>query len=867
MHRAEEKFLPDSTLRPGLADNAASRILATFDHRSQVEKRIVICGSTDDGSSWLGCWHSNDLEETYPVAEYGGSDGVFWTSWVEPSSVHSGGRPRVDLWSLVDTLGLVAGRVFPLDELGYHDMSMIDLASAPGGPDGHFGVLSLVMRTDTSLPLACMICPAGADSSVISSFTTSNCRFTMADIDATNRHGYLAYDDFYADSLQWRLLVARVDCDSVHNDGIFQAYNWWHTDGSHMEYPAVAAHGGKVVIAYQKTAEGQPGNPDVHCAYSPQGDLAALAFVVVANSADAERYPRIQWISGDVYVCTFIKNNGLYAAFSNTAGQSWGGRDPDQRVGLRPERVPGVGRRRDGRSVGQDHLGVPQREQRRHALRGLRAATSDDPHRSGGRGGSVPDDPGGDQCLESGGSHPTGRRDLHRHRESGPRLLRQGDHDSVAKRECGGVRPGCAGQSLVSFRDCTFMTNSSYDGGACMFYEQSTPHMEDCVFLGNTADSDGGAVYFWSTDGEVTMSRFEGNHASAWGGAVMTHQGSPSFAACTFHENAATVAAAMAFDSTLVGTLDACEFTENQATQYGGALYCYDTTLRIEACRFYANTAPNGSGIYSAYGPLTIEASTFAGNQSTGSGTVAAYGAVRDGEEGGLRTSLQLAGCTLTGNTAASNRGAGLDLIGGATATADRTIIASGTGKAVYCASGTSATLTCSDVWGNSQGNWTGCLQGQSGVNGNISSDPKLCGAASPDEPYSLRSDSPCAPANNPQCGQVGAWPVGCLTAEVGETLLLPVRAELGPIVPNPFCAGAWVRFAVPAGSERVQLSIHDVAGRLVRRLAEGMTAPGVHRVLWDGRDESGRAVPGGIYFCRLVSGRERLAERVVLVR
>jgi flagellar hook assembly protein FlgD len=75
------------------------------------------------------------------------------------------------------------------------------------------------------------------------------------------------------------------------------------------------------------------------------------------------------------------------------------------------------------------------------------------------------------------------------------------------------------------------------------------------------------------------------------------------------------------------------------------------------------------------------------------------------------------------------------------------------------------------------------------------------------------------------------------------------------------------VSFAVPAGSERVELSIHDVAGRLVRHLTEGATAPGVQRVLWDGRDESGRAVPGGIYFCRFVSGSERLAERIVLVR
>jgi hypothetical protein len=49
-------------------------------------------------------------------------------------------------------------------------------------------------------------------------------------------------------------------------------------------------------------------------------------------------------------------------------------------------------------------------------------------------------------------------------------------------------------------------------------------------------------------------------------------------------------------------------------------------------------------------------------------------------------------------------------------------------------------------------------------VNDNFSENPLLCGDDNPTEPLTLHSDSPCAEANNPTCGLVGAWDVGCDT-------------------------------------------------------------------------------------------------------
>ncbi len=70
------------------------------------------------------------------------------------------------------------------------------------------------------------------------------------------------------------------------------------------------------------------------------------------------------------------------------------------------------------------------------------------------------------------------------------------------------------------------------------------------------------------------------------------------------------------------------------------------------------------------------------------------------------------------------------------------------------------AFVTCTDAFANQPANYSGMLD-QTGLNGNISVDPRFCAGAGPED-YPLRKDSPCAPANN-TCGVLmGAFPVGC---------------------------------------------------------------------------------------------------------
>jgi len=84
--------------------------------------------------------------------------------------------------------------------------------------------------------------------------------------------------------------------------------------------------------------------------------------------------------------------------------------------------------------------------------------------------------------------------------------------------------------------------------------------------------------------------------------------------------------------------------------------------------------------------------------------------------------------------------------------------------------------------------------------------------------------------------------------------------------VPNPFNPTVTLSFSISEPT-RVSLCIYDVQGRLVRRLVDRVIETGQHRVRWDGKDERGRVVGSGVYFCRLSSRVHEETQKMVLLK
>jgi hypothetical protein len=91
----------------------------------------------------------------------------------------------------------------------------------------------------------------------------------------------------------------------------------------------------------------------------------------------------------------------------------------------------------------------------------------------------------------------------------------------------------------------------------------------------------------------------------------------------------------------------------------------------------------------------------------------------------------------------------------------------------------------------------------------------------------------------------------------IAEAGTRSVQFGLEPPEPSLFRSSVELRFGLPAPAG-VSLAIYDATGAVVRRLARGVRAAGVHCLTWDSRDEQGRTVPAGAYFCRLEAGGRR---------
>jgi hypothetical protein len=90
--------------------------------------------------------------------------------------------------------------------------------------------------------------------------------------------------------------------------------------------------------------------------------------------------------------------------------------------------------------------------------------------------------------------------------------------------------------------------------------------------------------------------------------------------------------------------------------------------------------------------------------------------------------------------------------------------------------------------------------------------------------------------------------------------------ATLGQNYPNPFNPATTIPYTIERESE-VTLVVYDVAGREIKRVAEGQKPVGSYTAVWSGTDERGFQVPSGVYLVRLQAGSDVHTKKMILTR
>jgi len=94
----------------------------------------------------------------------------------------------------------------------------------------------------------------------------------------------------------------------------------------------------------------------------------------------------------------------------------------------------------------------------------------------------------------------------------------------------------------------------------------------------------------------------------------------------------------------------------------------------------------------------------------------------------------------------------------------------------------------------------------------------------------------------------------------------LPGSMSLRDAYPNPFNPLVNLGFELQ-DSARLELSIYDVQGRLVKMIAQAYYNSGNYNFQWDGMSSQGETMSSGVYLVRLTSASDQQIQRIMLLR
>jgi K319L-like, PKD domain/FlgD Ig-like domain len=87
-------------------------------------------------------------------------------------------------------------------------------------------------------------------------------------------------------------------------------------------------------------------------------------------------------------------------------------------------------------------------------------------------------------------------------------------------------------------------------------------------------------------------------------------------------------------------------------------------------------------------------------------------------------------------------------------------------------------------------------------------------------------------------------------------------------ISPNPFNPSTTINFLVPSDETKVSVNIYSIKGQLVKNFElSGLVPNSLSRITWQGKDQQGKSVASGIYFCQIKGAASKAYSRMLLLK
>jgi hypothetical protein len=103
-------------------------------------------------------------------------------------------------------------------------------------------------------------------------------------------------------------------------------------------------------------------------------------------------------------------------------------------------------------------------------------------------------------------------------------------------------------------------------------------------------------------------------------------------------------------------------------------------------------------------------------------------------------------------------------------------------------------------------------------------------------------------------------------TTSVNNDEIIPSFLKLYQNFPNPFNPSTNISFGL-SKSEVVSIKVYNILGKEIKLLFEENLPSGEHSILWDGKDNKGNLLPGGIYFIQMTAGVHKQTIKTVILK
>jgi hypothetical protein len=349
-----------------------------------------------------------------------------------------------------------------------------------------------------------------------------------------------------------------------------------------------------------------------------------------------------------------------------------------------------------------------------------------------------------------------------------------------------------------------------FDGGAGMINQDAAPTNINCNFTNNTSGLRGGAILN-TTDGWWDISQ------------------SVKFENCSFSNNYGVYGGAVCHDSYGLFTIKNCSFNNNESIFFGSAVFaCGD--VNIQNCIFIKNHSDQKAALFFDT-QATITNSTIAGNS------------------GGIYVNTNN---LLITNSVFFNNGQDFN----------------NQSTYAYAMLFNSAFNVAPDFEYTGSNNIIISKNNSGDINSPYFSDPdnghwwlqeasplKDAGIWTDDVPLydimgNLRDSQP----------DIGCYEYDPTSIENNESSL-PLATELYQNYPNPFNPATNIKFAL-SKSGKVELSVYNIAGQLVRKLVDKEISAGFHSVKFEADD-----LNSGMYFYKLKANGKEFTKKMLMVK